>query len=166
MENNSNQNSENEENNYNENSKEEEINEKEIEELNNIENNQNEEELNNDINIENENEEINNEPIYVMTLALEKGKSEKIEIYENSEPAQLAYDFCNKNNLDFNALDYLKEQITNLLDSYNKNEDNEEIDIPEIEEEQEYNITDNYKDNTYSSKTENLNIIKIYYTPS
>ena len=71
---------------------------------------------NNDIiNTDNKNTETNDEPIYVMTLALEQGKSEKIEIFANSDPSELAYNFCSKNNLDFNALDYLREQITNLI---------------------------------------------------
>ena len=40
---------------------------------------------NNDIiNTDNKNTETNDEPIYVMTLALEQGKSEKIEIFANS----------------------------------------------------------------------------------
>ena len=166
----------NDENISNNNSKEDEINEDEIQEINNISNNENDEGINNNINTENKNEENIDEPIYVMTLALEHGKSEKIEIYENSDPAQLAYNFCSKNNLDFTALDYLKEQITNLLESYAKNENeeefeknieqtgenfeenennNEDINIPEIEEvqeSQEFNITENNKENTKNSK--------------
>ena len=163
----------NDENISNSNSKEEEINEEEIQEVNSISNNENDDEINNGISTENKNEENNDEPIYVMTLALEQGKSEKIEIYENSDPAQLAYNFCSKNNLDFTALDYLKEQITNLLESYAKNENeeefeknielteeknennNEDINIPEIEEvqeSQENNLTENYKENTKNSK--------------
>jgi hypothetical protein len=128
-------------------------------------------EISNSINTENQKEETNDEPIYVMTLALEQGKSEKIEIYANSDPAELAYDFCNKNNLDFNALDYLKEQITNLLESYAKNENNENeendnieenntenINVPEIEEiqeDQEFNITENTK--SQKTETKDLN---------
>ena len=154
------------ENIFNDKSKEDENIEEEFNELNSIENNKIADEISNSINTENQKEETNDEPIYVMTLALEQGKSEKIEIYANSDPAELAYDFCNKNNLDFNALDYLKEQITNLLESYAKNENNENeendnieenntenINVPEIEEiqeDQEFNITENTK----SQKTE------------
>lgn len=39
------------------------------------------------------NADTNEEPIYVMTLALEQGKSEKIEIFSNSDPSELAYNF-------------------------------------------------------------------------
>ena len=69
---------------------------------------------------EDKNMDEDEEPIYVMTLALEQGKSEKIEIFANSDPKELAYNFCRKNNLDFSALDYLKDQITKLLEAYEK----------------------------------------------
>ena len=114
MESNLNQNFKDDENILNKESKEEENNEEENPEINSISNMENEEKINSNINTENKIDENIDEPIYVMTLALEQGKSEKIEIYENSDPAQLAYNFCSKNNLDFTALDYLKEQITNL----------------------------------------------------
>ena len=45
----------------------------------------------------------NEEPVYVMTVELEKGKSENIKIYSNSKPEELAYEFCKKNNLDFSS---------------------------------------------------------------
>ena len=69
---------------------------------------------------EDKNMDEDEEPIYVMTLALEQGRSEKIEIFANSDPKELAYNFCRKNNLDFSALDYLREQITKLLEAYEK----------------------------------------------
>ena len=132
-----------------------EFNKKDIGDLYNNENNINEDELGFNENMENKYEENFDEPIYVMTLALEQGKSEKIEIFANSNPDELAYDFCNKNNLDFNALDYLKEQISNLLESYakeiNDKDGNEEINISEIEEAQEdleFNLSENYKEKT------------------
>ena len=177
MESNLNQNFKDDENILNRESKEEENNEEENPEINSISNIENEEKINSNINTENKIDENIDEPIYVMTLALEQGKSEKIEIYENSDPAQLAYNFCSKNNLDFTALDYLKEQITNLLESYAKNENeeeynnneetyekievddnnNEDINIPEIEEvqeSQEFNVTENRKKNSKEKKNE------------
>ena len=90
------------------------------------------------------NTDTNEEPIYVMTLALDQGKSEKIEIFSNSDPSELAYNFCRRNNLDFNALDYLREQITNLLETYAKNENENEND----EEENDNNEEDNETINT------------------
>ena len=162
MENNLNQNSKN-----NKKESKKDLKEKDMKknELNNNENHKNEEEISNIMNNNNNRIEENiDEPIYIMTLALEQGKSEKIEIFANSDPAELAYDFCNKNNLDFNALDYLKEQISNLLESYAKNEneedyienndENKDINVPEIEEvQEEFNITENYKEDLKCSKS-------------
>ena len=55
------------------------------------------------------------DPIYIMTLELEKGKPEKINIYSDSDPKQIASDFCKEHNLDYNGLDYLKKRIESLL---------------------------------------------------
>ena len=57
------------------------------------------------------------DPIYVMTVELEKGKSETIKIFQNSKPEFLAYEFCKKHNLDFNSLSYLTNQIKELLET-------------------------------------------------
>jgi len=59
------------------------------------------------------------EPIYIMTLELEKGNPEKIEIYPDTNPQKLATYFCKKHNLDYNGLDYLKQKIGNLLKQNN-----------------------------------------------
>ena len=61
------------------------------------------------------------EPIYIMTLELEKGNPERIEIYPDSDPQKLATHFCKKHNLDYNGLDYLKQKIENLLKLKNDN---------------------------------------------
>jgi len=61
------------------------------------------------------------EPIYVMTVELEEGKSQAIKIYADSTPNELAFEFCKKNNLNITAMNYLTEQIKVLLDQlYNK----------------------------------------------
>ena len=113
---------------------EEDLSEMEIQNQN-LQNNNNQEVSQNSLNKENnKNTEQNEEPIYVMTLALEQGKSEKIEIFSNSDPSELAYNFCRRNNLDFNALDYLREQITNLLETYTKNENDDEEEENNINE--------------------------------
>ena len=57
------------------------------------------------------------DPIYVMTVELEKGKSETIKIFQNSKPEFLAYEFCKKHNLDFNSLSYLTNKIKELLET-------------------------------------------------
>lgn len=103
-------------------------NQKENDNNDNINNNQekynpeqlNEEELKESMGIDEEIKKNNNnnpddEPIYTMTIELEQGKTELINIYSNSEAVSLAYDFCKTNNLDSNAFNYLSEEIQNLI---------------------------------------------------
>lgn len=61
------------------------------------------------------------EPIYIMTVEMEKGISETIDIYSDSIPDELAFEFCKLHNLDFSALNYLTKEITQLLESLNLN---------------------------------------------
>ena len=62
------------------------------------------------------------DPIYVMSLEL-GDKIEKIKIYPDSNPLDLAKNFCIKNNLDMSAVDYLKQQIEQLIIEYNNDEE-------------------------------------------
>ena len=66
----------------------------------------------------------NKEPIYIMTLELEKGNPERIEIYPDSNPEYLATYFCKKHNLDYNGLEYLKQKIKDILKQYIKTKEN------------------------------------------
>ena len=94
------------------------------------------------------------DPIYIMTLELEKGKPEELKIYSDSDPIQLASYFCKKHNLDYNGLDYLKEKIQTLLNQNN-------INLISSEKEEvtnnSNNINDNYKGNNlnYQNKINN-----------
>ena len=64
----------------------------------------------------------------LLTLAIELGDKKKqlLNIYIDSKPEQLAYDFCLQNNLDFDSMHNLTEEIKNALSNY-KNEPNQEI---------------------------------------
>ena len=68
-----------------------------------------------------DNNNLNKDPIYIMTLELEKGKPEKIKIYSDSDPMQIASNFCKEHNLDYNGLDYLRNKIEALLNQNNIN---------------------------------------------
>ena len=68
-----------------------------------------------------DNNNLNKDPIYIMTLELEKGKPEKIKIYSDSDPMQIASNFCKEHNLDYNGLDYLRNKIEVLLNQNNIN---------------------------------------------
>ena len=101
----------------------------------------NEFEHNNDIENDNNNNENNNstmedgkKPIYVMSLELEDGEIAKIKIYSDSNPNELAQEFCKKNNLDPDAAEYLASQIEALIQQFN-NEENLENDIGDDDEE-------------------------------
>ena len=61
----------------------------------------------------------------LLTLAIELGDKKKqlLNIYLDSKPEQLAYDFCLQNNLDFDSMQNLTEEIKNALSNY-KNEPN------------------------------------------
>ena len=113
------------------------------------------------------NSEINDNPIFTLTIELEMGKSDKIDIYKNSDPYNVANNFCIEHNLGISTFQYLKEKIEYLLEEYksNKNLDVEkcmndinkdfnEINNNYIIEENNENISQNYenKSNNISNK--------------
>ena len=77
---------------------------------------------------------ISDEPLYVMTIELDEGKSSNVKIYLDSKPEELAFDFCKENNLDYSSMSYLSSQIKDLMDKFtndivnNQNECIEELD--------------------------------------
>ena len=93
-----------------------------------------------------EEEQNEQEKKALMTLSIELGDKKKqlLNIFLDSKPEQLAYDFCLQNNLDFDSMQNLTEEIKNALANYkadssnqeNKNEINEEI-VQKIEKEEE-----------------------------
>ena len=87
----------------------------------------------------NEENELEEEPIYVMTVELEKGKSESIKIFSNSKPEELAFSFCKKYNLDFSSLSYLSTQIKSLIENLPNGNDILEKNNEAIEEVDEEN---------------------------
>jgi len=67
---------------------------------------------------DNVNNEISNNmeiPPFIMTIDIDQGKSEKLKIYFDSNPEELAFDFCKRNNLDYNAMLYLKDEIKTVI---------------------------------------------------
>ena len=101
----------------------------------------------------------NKEPIYIMTLELEKGNPERIEIYPDSNPEYLATYFCKKHNLDYNGLEYLKQKIKDILKQYIKTKENKSLNNNNIENKE--NIVNNStKINNNKSKPKINNNIK------
>ena len=110
-----------------------------------------------------EEEQNDTEKKALMTLSIELGDKKKqlLNIFLDSKPEQLAYDFCLQNNLDFDSMQNLTEEIKNALANYKadssnqelKNQSNEE-NVQKIEkEEKEENIENN--DNSNNKEEEN-----------
>lgn len=83
------------------------------------------------------------EPIYIMTLELEQGKAEQIKIYSDSDSNELAYAFCKEHDLDYTALEYLKDQIEALIEQYKKSEENQIEEVDEDNIDNDDNVIDN-----------------------
>ena len=114
-----------------------------------------------------EEEQNGQEKKALMTLSIELGDKKKqlLNIFLDSKPEQLAYDFCLQNNLDFDSMQNLTEEIKNALANYkadssnkeNKNEINEEI-VQKIEKEEKEEVAENIDSNIENN--ENMNEIE------
>ena len=67
------------------------------------------------------------QPFFIMTLEFEKGKYKKIKIFPDSDPTELAFNFCKDNNLDFAIMKYINSEIENLVLKFKTNSNLEEI---------------------------------------
>ena len=111
-------------------------------------------------------------PFYLMTLEDNDGDTKQIKIYKNSDPYELAYNFCKENNLDFESMKYIKRNIKNIIKKFeekdfyflNNNSIYEEEDEDNYEIGESYqNINGNSKDNDSQNKLNNnkmINLIK------
>ena len=57
---------------------------------------------------------------FLMTLEDNLGKCQQIKIYKNSNPSELAYNFCKENNLDFSSMKYIKANIKSIVRQFNE----------------------------------------------
>lgn len=101
---------------------------------------------------------LNEEPLYVMTVELEKGKSENIKIFRDSNPDELAFEFCKNHNLDFSSLTYLTTQIKKLFENIPQGvqsilHDNTQSNECIIEEEEEDNQTNEQRMSSQKEKS-------------
>ena len=65
---------------------------------------------------------IKEEPIYVMTIELDQGKSGNLPIFLNSNPEELSFNFCKQYNLDYSSMDFLKNQIIKFKNEFINND--------------------------------------------
>ena len=57
-------------------------------------------------------------PFFLMTLEDNLGKCKQIKIYQNSNPSELAFNFCKENNLDFSSMKYIKANIKSIVKKF------------------------------------------------
>ena len=95
----------------------------------------------------------------LLTLAIELGDKKKqlLNIYLDSKPEQLAYDFCLQNNLDFDSMQNLTEEIRNALSNYKNEPQNQETKnkAPENVEDQNEKNKNNQGGDRNNSEMEN-----------
>ena len=97
------------------------------------------------------------QPFFIMTLEFEKGKYKKIKIYPDSDPTELAFNFCKVNNFDFSTMKYINSEIENLLSKFKSNSNLEEFTNNSIQEVEEENaMTDKTLNSIERSKEELL----------
>jgi len=121
-------------------------------------------------NVNGKEEELPENSPYVMTIEIDKGISEKLQIFYDSVPEEVAYEFCKKHNLDYTALNYLIQEIKNVLSQNQTEERKEHEPILEEEEEsagsegndkKEVKIEDNYVSSNELDTGENTSPVKI-----
>ena len=86
---------------------------------------------------------------FILKINLDKGKTETINIYQNSNAEEIAYNFCLKNNLDYESVKQLIKKIKQLKDN-NFLSDKENISLSS-------NIIKSKKSSQSSSENFNLN---------
>ena len=87
-------------------------------------------------------------PFYLMTLEDNEGDTKQIKIYKNSDPYELAYNFCKENNLDFESMKYIKRNIKNIIKKFEEKDFyflNNNNSIYEEEDEDNYEIGETYQ---------------------
>ena len=123
--------------------------------------------------IKNKAENLNNS-IMVLTIDIGNGTCDKLKIYNINNYQEESYDFCAKNNLDFNTMKEINHQIEKvLLDSgifmneYNSktNEENSIYQKKNQKNLKKHNYSNNFKDALNKKKEEaasNKKMIKRY----
>ena len=100
-------------------------------------------------------------PFFLMTLEDNLGKCQQIKIYQNSNPSELAFNFCKENNLDFSSMKYIKSNIKAIIKKFNENQqkgllyNNNNNSIKEEEDEDDYLTERTLKSNEKQKNKDN-----------
>ena len=57
-------------------------------------------------------------PLALLNLEMQKGIIKQIKFYQNSNPEELAYNFCKENKIDFLSMAQIKNEIESLIQKY------------------------------------------------
>ena len=95
----------------------------------------------------------NNDHQELMVLAIELGDNEKkyLKIYNDSKPEELAYEFCSQNNLDYDSLQELTEEIRRAFNSTKVINNNVNLNM------QKFNNQNNNDNIEYNEIIQNIN---------
>ena len=78
---------------------------------------------------------------YLITLEDNNGEHQQIRIFKNSDPSEIAFNFCKENNLDFKSMKYIKKNIQKIIEQFDEPNhklfflDNSYSSIQEVDEE-------------------------------
>ena len=78
---------------------------------------------------------------YLITLEDSNGEHQQIRVFKNSDPAEIAFNFCKENNLDFKSMKYIKKNIQKIIEKFDEPNhklfflDNSYSSIQEVDEE-------------------------------
>ena len=98
-------------------------------------------------------------PFFLINLEDSNKECQQIKIYPNSNPSEIAFNFCKENNLDFTAMKFIKTNIKNILQKFQMNTDKPNNKIKNFPIKEQKNLY--FSKNKPKSKKININL-KIY----
>ena len=78
---------------------------------------------------------------FLMTLEDNFGQFQQLKIFKNSDPSELAFNFCKENNLDFNSMKFIKKSVKEIIKKFDESKQNTDFlngcnsSIQEVDEE-------------------------------
>ena len=111
-------------------------------------------------------EESKDTQYYLITLEDSNGEHQQIKIFKNSDAAEIAFNFCKENNLDYKSMKYIKKNIQKIIEQFDEPNhkffflDNSYSSIQEVEEENMVSETTLLDNEANKEKNGNKNRIK------
>ena len=91
--------------------------------------------------IKNSPEQLKDTQFYLITLEDSNGEHQQIKVFKNSDAAEIAFNFCKENNLDYKSMKYIKKNIQKIIEKFDEPNhklfflDNSYSSIQEVDEE-------------------------------